>query len=132
VRTRLRAIQRIAGVQEQLRRSAEWKLADLQRQESALRKRESDLVSFLGGGHAFSGLFAAAMARRFRTLSEEIAAVGRAKDAQRAHLMRQAGRAKRAERLLARLEMKDRSSREAQDLNDLLEQLAGRAKASPP
>lgn len=129
---RLATLGRILAVQTELHRAAEWRLAALDRRQAELARTREDLACFLGEDHAFSGLFAASMAGRLRSLAAEIAETAQARRVQVEAVMREAGRAKRAERLAAALRREERRAGEARDLLDIVERAAGIAHASPP
>jgi hypothetical protein len=127
---RLRSIGRIAGVQRELQRAAEWKLAAIEQREAALRQTEADLIRFLGQDHAFAGLFPAAMAGRLRSLAREIAQAAQARKAQAATVLRETGRTRRAERLLARITAGERREAEKRELLDIIDR-AGKPRKPP-
>jgi hypothetical protein len=128
---RLTSMRRIVEVQRDLRRAAEWRRAELERRLAALQEGERELVRFLSGENAFSGLFAASLAGRLRSLAAEIEEAKRALAAQAEVVLREAGREKRAERLAATLRREERRGEERNELAAAVED-AGTRHASPP
>jgi hypothetical protein len=128
---RLKSMRRIVEVQRDLRRAAEWRRAELERRLAALQEGERELVRFLSGENAFSGLFAASLAGRLRSLAAEIEEAKRALAAQAEVVLREAGREKRAERLAATLRREERRGEERNELAAAVED-AGARHASPP
>jgi hypothetical protein len=128
---RLKSMRRIVEVQRDLRRAAEWRRAELERRLAALQEGERELVRFLSGENAFSGLFAASLAGRLRSLAAEIEEAKRALAAQAEVVLREAGREKRAERLAATLRREERRGEERNELAAAVED-AGTRHASPP
>ncbi len=113
-----RKIHRILGVQQQLHRIEEWRLADLDRTLSHLAASEQDLIRALNEDDALQGLFIDATARRLTSLSEEAARVNEEKAAQAQRLMEHAVRKACAERLAA---VVDREVARTADQRQLLE-----------
>jgi hypothetical protein len=128
---RLKSMRRIVEVQRDLRRAAEWRRAELERRLAALQEGERELVRFLSGENAFSGLFAASLAGRLRSLAAEIEEAKRALAAQAEVVLREAGREKRAERLADKLRREERRNEERRELATAVED-AGTRHASPP
>jgi hypothetical protein len=123
MKKRLQAVNRILTVQEQLRRLAEGKLAELERRETALQASRRDLVSALNEDPVLHGLFIEAMARRVRSISSDIAKVERAKEAQVKHLLETTGRMKRVERVAGALDRAYRTELEKKELAELIDEL---------
>lgn len=113
-----RKIHRILGVQQQLHRIEEWRLADLDRTLSHLAASEQDLIRALNEDDALQGLFIDATARRLTSLSGEAARVNEEKAAQAQRLMEHAARKACAERLAA---VVDREVARTADQRQLLE-----------
>jgi hypothetical protein len=130
MKKRLQAVKRMLVVQQQLRKKAEARLAELQRQEFSLMEQERELVQFLNGDLMPSGAFAASVSRRFRSLAARIALVHHAKEAQKRQLLEQLQRLKRAERVADRLSRDNRVVEERKSLADLIESAVGRDSAS--
>ena len=128
---RLKSMRRIVEVQRDLRRAAEWRRAELERRLAALQEGERELVRFLSGENAFSGLFAASLAGRLRSLAAEVEEAKRALAAQAEVVLCEAGREKRAERLAATLRREERRGEERNELAAAVED-AGMRHASPP
>src|SRR5262245_22892343 len=92
-------IHRIAVVQEQLHRLAEWRLADLQRQEDELADRQRALIEALNDDQRLQGLFVDSAAKRLTAVSAESTKVAQAKDRQADRVFAEARRLKQAQRM---------------------------------
>jgi hypothetical protein len=121
---RLKSIKRVIAVQEQLRRLAEGKLADLERREANLVSSRREIVASLNEDQALHGLFLEARARRVTSLSKDIASLGRAKEAQAKHLREETGRLKRAERIADELGREHQVALDRKELGELVDRLA--------
>ncbi|SED03369.1 hypothetical protein SAMN05519104_2637 [Rhizobiales bacterium GAS188] len=120
---RLQSIKRVIAVQEQLRRLAEGKLADLARREAGLHTSRRELVGALNEDQALHGLFIEAMARRVTSLSKDLAKVERAKEVQAKHLREETGRLKRAERIAGSLDREYQAALDKKELAELIDHL---------
>lgn len=129
---RLRSIGRVVEVQRELRRAAERRRIQAERTLAELEERRRDLVRFLSDEHAFAGLFASSLAVRLRTLSSEIEDARRVVAAEAAIVLREAGRAKRAERIMEAVAEEARRHAERRELLSIVEEAVRRADASPP
>ncbi len=130
MKKRLQTVERILAVQQQLRRRAEVRLAELQRQESNLVEQERELVQFLNGDLMPTGAFTASVSRRFRSLAARLAVVRHAKEVQERQLLEQLRRLKRTERVADSLVRDNRVVEERKSLADLIESAGGRGNAS--
>jgi chromosome segregation ATPase len=128
MKKRLESMERVVGVQRQLRRMAEVKLAELERHQASLAASRQELVSSLNEDTMLHGLFIEAMARRVKSVSSEISDIERLKDAQAKRLLDQTSRLKRAERVVTSLEREYEAELEKRDLADLIDAL----KPTPP
>jgi hypothetical protein len=131
MRKRLKKMERLVKVQEKLHQAAEWKLAELAREQAELTASRRSLVEALNEDDAFHGLFVDAMARRLRLLSRESDRVREAETRQSAVVREEAMRLKRSERLSDKLGREQRRALEKRDFQELLEALARKGDASP-
>ena len=115
------------GVQQQLYRIEEWKLADLERSLERLEASQRDVIGALNEDDALQGLFIDAMARRLRSLGEEASRVGQQRDEQSARLLEHGARKVCAERLA---EAVDRQVAQAAD--KISSSTSSSASSAPP
>ena len=125
--TQARKIHRILGVQQQLYRIEEWKLADLERTLEQVGASERGLIRALNEDDALQGLFIDTLARRLRALAEEASKLGREKDAQSARLLEHAARKICAERLAETVDRQVTRAIDKKELLDTIERCVGRA-----
>jgi hypothetical protein len=130
MKRRLQTVERILAVQQQLRKRAEVRLGELQRQELRLVEQERELVQFLNADLMPTGAFAASVSRRFRSLAARLALVRHAKEVQERQWLEQLRRLKRAERVANSLSRDDRVVQERKSLADLIESAIGKGDAS--
>lgn len=124
-------IHRILGVQQQLHRIEEWRLAELERTLSDIAASERDLIRALNEDDALQGLFLDATARRLRSLAEEAVRVGEEKAAQAERLLEQAARTVCAERLAEAVDREAAQAADKRELSDAIERfIAPAAQAS--
>ncbi|MFE1602421.1 hypothetical protein [Methylobacterium sp. ID0610] len=127
---RLARAKRLQTLQEQMRRAAEWDLAETQRQKLAVGESEAALLRALGEDLA-SGLFLEAAARRLKALAGEMAALDAAAARQHEAVREQALAQKRSERRVAHLDAECRREAERRDLQARLEDMIARRTAIP-
>jgi hypothetical protein len=120
-------IHRILGVQQQLHRIEEWKLADLERTLEQLEASQRDLLRALNEDDALQGLFIDALARRLRSLAEQASRVGEEKAAQSARLLEHAARKICAERLAETVDRQVVRAADKTRLLDAIERCVGSA-----
>jgi len=124
-------IHRILGVQQQLHRIEEWRLADLDRTLLALAASEQELIRALNEDDALQGLFIDAMARRLASIAEQAARVGEEKTAQEQRLLEHAARKLCAERLAQAVDREVAQAADKRTLLDAIERfIAPAAQAS--
>jgi hypothetical protein len=124
-------IHRILGVQQQLHRIEEWRLADLDRTLLALAASERDLIRALNEDEALQGLFIDATARRLASIAEQAARVGKEKTAQEQRLLEHAARKVCAERLVQAVDREVAQAADKRNLLDAIERfIAPAAQAS--
>lgn len=109
------------AVQAELGRLAEWRLSDLERQASDLTDQRRDLLRFLDGELAFSGLFAATMMRRLHGLEESGAVLNGRREAQAARSLEEQGRLRRVERMVKAVECEARRVDDARQVVEAIE-----------
>ncbi|MGQ7792553.1 hypothetical protein ACUN0C_09110 [Faunimonas sp. B44] len=129
---RLESLERIVGLQRQLHRMAEWRLAELERRRAENDEAQRVLVEALGGDAALHGLFVAPMASRLRSLAVEGERIGRDVDRCRAELLDVSRRLKQAERVAAALAVESLRKSEAEQLREVIEQCLSAGPASLP
>lgn len=122
--------ERLMDLQAQMRRAAEWDLAETRRRIGALEGSQAELLRALSDGAG--GLFLEAAARRLRGLAGEAADLGRTAEQQAEAVREQALAQKRSERRLARLGAEHRREEERRELLAQLDALAARSDASLP
>jgi len=130
MQTRLRSLQRILAVQEDLKRLAEWKLALLHRKEIDLQKDQERLVAFLDENHSFSPSYAKMLAGRLRTLSVQRETTAAERKQQTERVLEQARRVGQAERMIDTTTELLRRADERKDLADTIEAAVNRKPAS--
>lgn len=124
-------IHRILGVQQQLHRIEEWRLADLDRTLRELAATEQDLIRALNEDEALQGLFIDATARRLASIAEQAARVGKEKTAQEQRLLEEAARKVCAERLAHAVDREVAQAADKRNLLDAIERfIAPAAQAS--
>src|SRR5512134_1499451 len=124
-------IHRILGVQQQLHRIEEWRLADLDRTLRELAATEQDLIRALNEDEALQGLFIDATARRLASIAEQAARVGKEKTAQEQRLLEHAARKICAERLAQTVDREVAQAADKRNLLDAIERfIAPAAQAS--
>ncbi|WP_407527430.1 hypothetical protein [Methylobacterium oryzisoli] len=122
--------ERLMDLQGQMRRAAEWDLAETRRRIAALEAGQAELLAALSD--QAGGLFLEAAARRLRGLAGEAADLGRTAERQAEAVREQALAQKRSERRLARLGAEHRREEERRDLLARLDALAAGGDASLP
>ena len=132
MRSRLKKVERVLAVQEQLHRLAQWKMAAIEREKAELADGQVDLLSALNEDNALHGLFVEAMTRRLKALAREAERLERARRVMEEQLSQQALKLKRTERMTDRVRREDRHGRDKRLFQDLLETLAKARDASLP
>ncbi|NNC00966.1 hypothetical protein HI113_44725 [Corallococcus exiguus] len=119
-------------VQEQLQKSAEWKLGSLQRKAAELQDAQRVLIETLNDDEKLHGLFVEPTARRLHELAGRASLVEQEREAQTKIVLDQTMKVKRTERLVDTLAVEHRRSSEKKDYLALLDRLATKADASLP
>ncbi len=123
---RLGKMRRVLAVQTLLERLADWRLRDLESQARALQDQRRELVRFLDGESAFTGLFAAAALRRVESLEGLCEALRKEREAQALRRLEERGRMRRAERTAYALEAEAREMEEADQRAEAIERAVNR------
>ena len=132
MRNRLKKIERVLAVQEQLHRLAQWKMASLDREKAENASGQAGLLSALNDDGQLQGLFIEAMTRRLKALSREAERLERARRVVEEQLSEQALKLKRTERMTDRVRREHQAGRDKRLFQDLLETLAKTRDASFP
>lgn len=132
MQNRLKKIERVLAVQEQLHRLAQWKMAALEREKADNAGGQADLLSALNEDNQLHGLFVDAMTRRLTALSREAARLERARRAMEQQLSEEGLKLKRTEKMTDRVRREHIRGRDKRLFQDLLETLAKARDASLP
>jgi hypothetical protein len=129
---RLRKIERVLAVQQQLHRLAEWRLAGLDRERRELAASEVQLVAALNQDEKLQGVFVEAMARRLAAIARDGERVNRAREVQGRRLFEEGRKLKMVERMNDRVRREYQKAFARQGFGELLETLARPDDASLP
>jgi 5,10-methylene-tetrahydrofolate dehydrogenase/methenyl tetrahydrofolate cyclohydrolase len=132
MKQRLHNLRRLVAIKEQLRQSMQWKLARLDSDERAALADEAEIIAALNAEQPLHGLFVGLMARHLRAVSERIAAVRSAKDAEALRLQKETGQLRHSERMLVAAERQHDRMVEGKELANLIEAATSRDAASLP
>ena len=132
MRSRLKKIERVLAVQEQLHRLAQWKMAALEREKTANADGQVDLISALNADNQLHGLFVEAMTRRLAALAREAERLERARGVMEKELSEEGLKLKRTEKMTDRVRREHQLGRDKRLFQDLLETLAKARDASLP
>jgi len=132
MKDRHKKIDRLIKVQKHLHRSAEIRLASLQRREDELKAAQEELLQTMGDADALHGLFVDVIAKRMRMLALEETRTQAAIIDQKAVATEKALQVKRGEKLFSRLQEEVRRDQEKADLIAVLEAMVGRDGTSLP
>ena len=132
MRKRLQTLTRIVEVKEHQRRSAEWRLARIRKQQQIELENQLSVIAALNAEQPLHGLFVANMARHLRALDERLDALRRAEERQAAELGRQTMQLKQAERMQRDAARQESRAREWKDLSEVIEATLARDDASLP
>ncbi|HEV2541928.1 MAG TPA: hypothetical protein VGU70_04085 [Methylobacterium sp.] len=128
---RLKRAERLTAVQEQMRRAAEWQLAQTRRDADAVEADRAALLAAVGSS-AHGHLFLEASNRRLRGLAARATELERIAASQTAELREQGLALKRAELNAERIETLLDRERERVEAMERLDGLAQRRDASLP
>jgi predicted TIM-barrel fold metal-dependent hydrolase len=132
LKQRLKKIDRIIKVQQHLHKSAELKLANLQREEIALKTEQEDILQAMSGSDVLHGLFVDVMAKKLKALALEESRTQAAIIEQRTLTVEKALQVKRSEKMFSRLKESGRKEEEKRGLAAILETMAGKGSTSLP
>ncbi|MDV2986422.1 UNVERIFIED_CONTAM: hypothetical protein Q9R58_19060 [Methylobacteriaceae bacterium AG10] len=128
---RLKRAERLTAVQEQMRRAAEWQLAQTRRDADAVEADRAALLAAVGSS-AHGHLFLEASNRRLRGLAARATELERIAASQTAEVREQGLALKRAELNAERIESLLDRERERVEAIERLDSLAQRRDASLP
>ncbi len=131
-RGRLRKIERVLAVQEQMHRLAEWRIAALDREKAEIARGQESLLGALNGDDPMHGLFVEAMTRRLTALTREADRLAKAREVMEKKLTEETLKLKRTERMTDRVRREHATSEEKRLFQDLLETLGKTRDASLP
>ena len=129
---RLKKIERVLAVQEQMHRLAQWRIAAVEREKAEVAEGEVSLLSALNDDNQLHGLFVEAMTRRLAVLAREAERLERLRRTMEQQLSEEALQLKRTERMTDRVRREHARGRDKRLFQDLLETLAKARKASLP
>lgn len=132
MRDRLKKIERVLAVQEQLHRLAQWKMAALERKKAENVQGQAGLLSALNADNELHGLFVDAMTRRLAALARDAERLERARRAMEQKLSEEGLKLKRTEKMTHRVRREDTLGRDKRLFQDILETLAKARDASLP
>ncbi len=132
MQNRLKKIERVLAVQEQLHRLAQWRMAALERQKADNADGQADLLSALNHDNQLHGLFIDAMTRRLAALARDAERLERARRVMEQHLSEEGLKLKRTEKMTDRVRREHAHGRDKRLFQDLLETLAKARDASLP
>lgn len=126
-RDRAARLARIVKVQEQLHRTEERHLAEIQEHFDRLRQDETDLIARLNAEDGLAGLFMDATVNRLRSVAEQQIQTALQRQTQTEAVLATGARLKAAEKLLAEAERDSRREDEQQQLTEATERLSWQA-----
>lgn len=126
-RDRAARLARIVKVQEQLHRTEERLLAEIQEHFDRLRQDETDLIARLNAEDGLAGLFMDATVNRLRSVAEQQIQTALQRQTQTEAVLATGARLKAAEKLLAEAERDSRREDEQQQLTEATERLSWQA-----
>jgi hypothetical protein len=121
MKSRLQSIRRVVAVQEQLRRLAEWKLADIERQLAEVAAAQADLDRFVDRAHPLTGMLLGVVTTQRRKLALRAAQLKEARVSQTQHVLEASRSFKLAENIEGRIDEEERRRREKAELAELIE-----------
>jgi hypothetical protein len=124
---RTHQVHRMLGVQQQLHRIEQYRLAELRGRLEQLGADQRALIAALNEDDALQGLFIDGMARRLKSLSEAASKTAEEIETQAARLLEQSGRLACAERLAEAADLQALRAGERRALTEVIERLAAPA-----
>ncbi len=122
---RLKALKRVLKVQDQLKRSADWRLAEAERVSAEIADAQAELWRFMDVT-VLTGAFAAAAASQSRRLDARGSAAAQVVETERTTMQEATARQKLVAKAHETLSREDAAARERKDLELLIEGFAGR------
>jgi hypothetical protein len=132
MQNRLKKVERVLAVQEQLHRLAQWRMAALDREKADNADGQVDLLSALNDDNQLHGLFIDAMTRRLTALARDAERLERARRVMEQQLSEEGLKLKRTEKMTDRVRRDYVRGRDKRLFQDLLETLAKARDASLP
>jgi hypothetical protein len=132
LKNRLAKLARIVEVKEHQRRSAEWRLGRLRREEAGVLQDQRTLIAALNEDQPLHGLFVETMARHLGVLSQKLDALRQAQALQTAELQTQTGQLRQAEHMLEDTSRKQARADEWKELSEVIDAALARDDASLP
>ena len=132
MQNRLKKVERVLAVQEQLHRLAQWRMAALDREKADNADGQVDLLSALNDDNQLHGLFIDAMTRRLTALARDAERLERARRVMEQKLSEEGLKLKRTEKMTDRVRRDYVHGRDKRLFQDLLETLAKARDASLP
>jgi predicted P-loop ATPase len=132
MQSRLKKVERVLAVQEQLHRLAQWRMAALEREKTENANGQADLLSALNDDSRLQGLFVEAMTKRLAVLAREAERLERARRVMEQQLSEEGLKLKRTEKMTDRVRREHQRGHDKQLFQDLLETLAKARDASLP
>ena len=123
---RLKAMKRVLKVQDQLKRSADWRLAEAERTAAEVEAAKSEFIAFLARTD-LSGPLAGLAVRRTQRLAVEEHAAARVVASETEAMREVTARQKLIAKSVDALARDEAAVRERKDLERLIEGFAGRA-----
>jgi len=127
---RVKKMDRIRKVQQQLHKMAEWELVRLQQKGTELKAAQVAVIEALNDDEKLSGLFVDAASKRLRAFATEADQVEQRRHKQAEETLDRAMQVKRTEKMLSSLKEDHRRESERRDLMAILESVVARGDAS--
>lgn len=132
LKNRLAKLARIVEVKEHQRRSAEWRLGRLRREEAAMLEDQRSLIAALNEDQPLHGLFVETMAKHLGVLSQKLDALRQAQVRQTAELQTHTGQLRQADRMLVDVSRRQARADEWKELSEVIDAVLARDDASLP
>jgi hypothetical protein len=130
VKQRIKSLNRVRHLQEQLYHLSVWRLNMLEAKTASLEASRNELIETMGSSSLFQGGLAHLLGRRLNSIEQQISSATAARIPQAREALNQGGRLRLAERLLDRADSDHRTLSERQLLSELIEQALPRKKSS--
>lgn len=132
MKDRIRKLDRVLKVQEQLQKRAELKLVTIHREISELKTAQEVLIQTMNEHDTLHGLFIDVTAKRLQSLAGQTAQAEVAKTVQEKATFEAAMQVKRTEKMLSGIKLDKRRDDEKKDLISIIESFAHSGGASFP